>query len=328
MTTITDIVNSTEELAAFPLTGNVAFFISGPIDYIQERIAVIKKDTAYPDNAAYLYSQYGKEINPLPEYNVNFDSNTNKVTISFGYLEPAQDYKIIINLADVYGTLASSTVTGAGSIIVRNYFTGAEQATEALITILEDSIYDSSKGEFRTKAEVSYGVFDEVVTLSSSTSADVTGLSIMASNDPFLAGDTFLFTFNELTDTDLSGIDLTSTSLPNTSQILDEASTYASEIDLINFYAEENQPVSPEQPTTIRRILKSTKSMIIEFTEPVDLSSINATMTVGPAFNMVSLPEEEWTAPVRVEISQLTPVALIFRFMDSTTTVNEVVKNV
>jgi hypothetical protein len=43
---------------------------------------------------------------------------------------------------------------------------------------------------------------------------------------------------------------------------------------------------------------------------------------------MLSIPEGDWNQAFRIEIKKISPTTLYFKFMDSTTSSNEIVKNV
>lgn len=329
MTIITSIVNSKEELAAFPLTGNVAFFISGPIDHLEDRLTVFRKEAVYPNISAYLYPQYGDKRTPsIPEYSVSVDAS-NKVTVILRKLDQSESYFLLVNNSDIYGDVVSSHNSGTGNVILKNYYIGAQQITSALLEVMEDSKYDISTGVFSTKMRFTLGSsLPQVRTVYSNRTVNIEGISAIQSSDLFLMGDSFVYSFEPFAEESLEIIEIKTSAILNSKQILENSSKQANELDLIAFYQEENQPVSPSQPTSIKRVLKSPRSMIMEFNEDIDLVNSNITMSVGPAFNIISIPEEQWMQSVKITVTPLSPRVLFFKFTDSELLVNEVVKNV
>lgn len=325
---VTEIVNSTNELAAFPLTGDVAFFLSEPIDNLKEKIRVVKKDTTAPNLASFLYTQLGRSTEDyVPDYNVELDTVTNKVTVHLRSLVPLEEYVILFNTLDGVGALFDKVTTGLGDITVNNYRTGPQEVLSLKLTALSDSEYvdDSFKTTFGIQVN-SEPVLSKIIDHSSSY--EYYGINITLSSDPFISGDYFHFTFPAVADNELFLIDLKTTNIESLSQTLSAETKRVNELDLIAFYEEQNVAVSPTQPEKIKRILKSSTSMIVEFTEPVDLTTLNVSCLSGPAFNMLSIPEEDWNQAFRIEVKKISPTTLYFKFMDSTTSSNEIVKNV
>jgi hypothetical protein len=326
---ITEIVNSSIELAAFPSSGDVAFFISGPIDNISKRIAVVKKNAIKPNLAASIYTQLGRVTEDYsPDYSIAFDEIENKVTIKLSGLVPAEDYVIIFNPMDSYGDLVSSTALGAGEISLENYNTNIDY-TSVNITAFSDSLYISGEQVFSTPFTIEYSNGDTIVrTIKFSEPLSERGMKISVDNSPFISGDTFRYEFQPVSNSDIEIIDIRTSSITSSAQILEETSRRASELDLIAFYEERDAPVSPEQPTKVRRILKSPTSMIIDFTEAVDLNLINFNISSGPAFNALSIPEEEWATPIRATVRQLSPTTIIVSFTPSEIASHEIIKDV
>lgn len=325
---VTEILNSTNELAAFPLTGDVAFFISEPIDNIKEKIRVIKKDTTSPNLASFLYTQLGRSTEDyIPDYNVELDTLTNKVTVHLRSLIPLENYVVLFNTLDGAGALFDKVTTGLGDISVSNYRTGPQEVLSLKITALSDSEYvnDSFRTTFGIQVN-SEPVLSKVIDHSSSY--EYYGINITLSSDPFISGDYFHFTFPAVSDNELFLIDIRTTNIESLSQTLSAETKRLNELDLIAFYEEQNVAVSPTQPEKIKRILKSSTSMIVEFTEPVDMTTLNISCLSGPAFNMLSIPEDNWNQAFRIEVKKISPTTLYFKFMDSTTSSNEIVKNV
>ena len=325
---ITEIVNSTNELAAFPLTGDVAFFISESIDNIEQKVRVVKKDTTAPNLASFLYTQLGRSTEDyIPDYNVELNTVTKKVTVHLRSLIPLENYVILFNTLDGEGTLSESTTSGLGSVSVSNYRTGPQEVLSLKLTALSDSEYISDS--FRTTFGVqvnSEPALSKIIDHSSPY--EYYGINIVLSSDPFISGDYFHFTFPAVSDNELFLIDLKTTNIESLAQTISAETKRVNELDLIAFYEEQNVPVSPTQPDKIKRILKSSTSMIVEFTEPVDLNTLNVSCLSGPAFNMLSIPEGDWNQAFRIEVKKISPTTLYFKFMDSTSSSNEVVKNV
>ena len=328
---ITEIVNSSFELAAFPLSGDVAFFISEAISDVEKRIFVRKKSGLYPNYSAYLYSQIGRETeDPIPNYTVEENQATKKIIVKLRELIGSEKYLILFNTSDTFGHTVETQTNGLGTFSIRNFGTsGTIEVSMVEITATADSIYLPATDTFKTEVSISInGGTSSSHIISSDETTMITGLNITASKEPFISGDYVKFSFTPVSEDDLHVIEVSTASIPSLNQDVALQSRRANELDLISFYENQNLPSPPAQPTKVKRILKAAMSMIIEFTEAVDINLINVTATVGPAFNILSIPEEDWNSFYRIEIKQLAQNVLFFKFLGSTTGVNEIIKNV
>jgi hypothetical protein len=328
---ITEIVNSSFELAAFPLSGDVAFFISEVISDIEKRIYVRKKDGIYPNISSYLYSQIGRNTEDfIPTYTVEQNEITKKITVKLRELIASESYLILFNTSDSFGHTVENQSLGLGTFSIRNFGTTETiLVSNVELTVVKDSTYIVSENIFKTEVSISInGGSASTHILKSNESTMINGLNIEVSNDPFISGDHVAFSFTPVSDDDLHVIEVKTGSIPSLNQEISLQSKRANELDLISFYENQNTPTPPAQPSKIKRILKSAMSMIIEFTEAVDINTINVNATVGPAFNILSIPEEDWNSFYRIEIKQLAQNVLFFKFLNSTGSTNEIVKNV
>jgi len=329
---ISEIVNTSDELAAFPLTGSVAFFISEDIDSIEKRISVVRKIGSNLSLSSHLKTQLGYssiDENYIPDYNVSYDSVTKKVTVNLSRLIPLEEYRIVFDTMDSYGILEESTTAGIGTIEIENYRTSTDYSQSIRMTASKDSVWSDLDESFKT--EFSYSINSgpsTTVVITHTEGLQTGGLGIRLTNDPFISGDFFRFSFSPIEDNSINVIEIKATNIENLTQALDTASKEITELDIIAFYEEMDAPTSVDQPTKINRILKSSSSVLIEFKEPVDINTIAFDFSTGPAFNMLSLPEEDWTAPFRIEAKQLSPLVIRLKIMDSTSATNEFVLNV
>lgn len=329
---ISEIVNTSDELAAFPLTGSVAFFISDDIDSVEKRISVVRKIGSNINLSSHIITQLGAYLpseNNNPDYNVSYDSLTKKVTVNLSRLIPLEEYRIVFDTMDSYGVLEESNTTGIGSIEIENYRTSSSYSPAISMTASKDSVWSDLDESFKTEFSYSINSGPSVtVVITHTEGLQVGGLGIRLTNDPFMTGDFFRFSFSPIEDSSINVIEVKATNIENLTQTLDNASKEITELDIIAFYEQMDAPTSVDQPTKINRILKSSSSVLIEFKEPVDINAMTFDFTTGPAFNMLSLPEDDWTAPFRVEAKQLSPLVIRLKIMDSTSAINELVLNV
>ena len=310
---IVDIVNTSNELQAFPLSGKVIFFISEDLPDIVSRIKLSREQRLYPNEASYQTPQIGIH-NPDEKHSisVNYSNVDKKVEVTLSNLLPDESYILSIDNEISYGVLTSSEVLGEDivPVVKTTLFSGPLN-----VLFVEDSFVDS-EGAVHT---ISIGGLNGMsYKVKADTDVQIGDIIVRIGVGFHIAGDSYVYNFeNKIFDSEF--IQLKTIYAKSVNQTLDIQSKMATEDDLLQYYIEREAEISNVQPTGIEMILKSANSILIRFKNPVLAQNLNLNFTKGPAFNMLSLPEEEWAGTLKLSARNLDSKTVLIQVKDSDT---------
>lgn len=326
MSIIQSILTGSIELAALPINGSVAFFVAPNTDSLENRIYIIHNNATDGTLSELLYSNKKIESFNNIDYSVSHNISTGRVDIKFSNLIPEEEYIIVLDTSVSNGVLSSSSIiNGEGVIVCKNYWLSDVDSIEIETA---ESFFISGENTYETNIKIKSGTQIDNTTISSRTPYFKNGISIQVNDSPFSNGDKFYFNFTRNTPTyDTIVIKTKNIEVP-TSETVISKSKRANELDLINFYENENSQNTIVK-SGIKRILKSATSIIIEFDNDIDYQNTVVKIDKMPAFNMLSLLDTDWeTSKIKASLKLIGRRMLMIRFSEATDGIEEVIKNV